>query len=212
MKKVLPECLFDAEKLLQQSINQSLISNSHKFSSVNLLFQNLRLNPIIYRLFEYLKNKNLEPYILYGDEGSAALAKRDYPNLVEFIFSYNKFEKNISSLINQKIVIAVSPQPYDFEQFKNICESFEGKIIMFNGKLEDTAVGIGNVGRERRKEFIFSWEKIFWLQPLNKGAILKLYDSKWEFFTLGQDGYTHNNSFDKKPDEETILESIRSSK
>ncbi|WP_320664489.1 DUF1995 family protein [Prochlorococcus sp. MIT 1223] len=209
MKRLLPECLFEAENLLHHSIIQSITNNSHKYFSVNLLFQNLRLNPIIYRLFEYLKNRNIEAYILYADEGSTALAKRDFPNLVESIFSYNRFEKDLPTLTNKNVVIAVSPQPYDFEQFKKICESFEGKIIMFNGKLEDTAVGIGNVGRERRKDFIFSWEKIFWLQPLSNGAIMKLYGAKWELFALDEDGYRYNNSFENKPDEETILESIQ---
>ena len=75
---------------------------------------------------------------------------------------------------------------------------------MINGKLEETAIGVGYVGRERRINFIRSWNNIFWIQPLQKGAIYKKYPGKWNIFRYQVDGYVHCKSYDSKPDADTI--------
>ena len=209
MKSQLPSDLFQAEILLKESLFISIENQNYKFSSINLLFDNLRLNPILLRLVEELSLKRINFYLIWADEGATALAKRDIPNFSNNIYSYSRFIKDIDNLNQENILIAIKPEPYDFDQFKQICDIYEGKIFMINGRLEDLAVGIGNLGRERRKEFISLWKTIFWLQPLNKGAIMKLNKGKWQLFRLDSDGYRYCDSFDIKPDDETILESFR---
>ena len=69
------------------------------------------------------------------------------------------------------ILVAVSPQHYDYEEFEALCKNVNCKVIMINGKLDDAAVGIGSVARERRKAFVSKWVNIYWLEPLVNGAL-----------------------------------------
>ena len=50
---------------------------------------------------------------------------------------------------------------------------------MVNGKLDDASVGIGSVARERRKAFISKWDNIYWLEPLEKGALMHSHGDNW---------------------------------
>ena len=209
MSHILPTDLFQAEKLLYTSITRSLIDSKTNRIAANLLFPNIRLNPILKRLCTELFNKFDSLILLWPDEGGAALAKRDMPEFSHNIYSFNKFLK--ADLDNISLVLSVAPNHYDFDQFKSICGTYHGTVLMLNGKLEDIAIGIGNVGRERRKTFIRSWSYIYWLQPLTNGAIMKLYDTKWILFRLDQDGYRYSDSFDIKPDEDMITESLLNS-
>mgnify|MGYP003327609913 CR=1 FL=1 len=72
---------------------------------------------------------------------------------------------------------------------------------MYNGKLEDTAVGIGSVGRDRRSNFIKSWKTAYYLEPINQGALLFDYDNNWQLFSYSELGYVFVKSFEQKPDE-----------
>ena len=208
MKYLLPEKLSDAELLLHKSITLALKKSTNKLISTNILFNNIRLNPIINRLYKSLLMSNYNSYLIWPDAGATALAKRDMQDIADNIFSYREFGKISDFNEDNKLLIAISPQPYDYDEFQEICSKYLGPILMFNGKLEDTAVGIGTIGRERRKDFIYSWHQIFWLQPLSKGAIMKEYNKKWILFKLYQEGYKFCAEFNDRPDEESITEAL----
>ena len=205
---ILPATLFDAESDLFNSLKISLSENRHTKLIINLKFENLRLLPIVYRLFNNLKSIDQKPILLWADAGAAALAKRDMPDITNFIYSYNDFQKYLPISDGSELLIAVNPHPFDFDEFKNICDQFIGQIIMINGKLEDMAVGIGTVGRDRRKDFINLWQIIYWLQPLSRGALLKLNKREWYLYKLIENKYIFCDSFENKPDEESILLSL----
>ena len=205
----LPERLLDAEQLLQDSIVRILSKTSNPLISSSLLFNNLRLNPIIARLQKALSNHGYSSYLLWADAGATALAKRDMPDITDSIYSYGEFINTINDSDPENIILAISPQPFDYDQFQRICSLFKGRIIMINGKLEDTAVGIGTVGRERRKDFLYSWKLAFWLQPLDRGALLKEFENDWLLFRLDKEGYRFCDSFIDRPDDETIILSLQ---
>tara|TARA_Y100001968_G_scaffold325854_1_gene367843 strand:- start:1409 stop:2044 length:636 start_codon:yes stop_codon:yes gene_type:complete len=210
MKFELPNKLSDAEHLLHKSIEKVLQKSSSKLISANLVFNNIRINPMVYRLYKYLKDIEYQCYLVWPDAGGAALAKRDMPDIAKNIFSYSDFIKLINFKENKTLLIAISPQPSDYIEFQKICTSYQGNILMFNGKLEDSAIGIGTIGRERRKEFIYSWKQVFWLQPLTNGAIMKEYNENWILFKLYEQGYKFCTKFENKPDEETINTALQS--
>ena len=205
---ILPSTLLIAEENILESIKDYIESDLIFKLSITLRFENLRLNPIAYRLNQNLTRINKNSILLWADAGGSALAKRDMPDLTDKIYSYNDFLSSIKTIDTSNTLIAVSPQPFDFDEFKSICDQYEGKIIMLNGKLEDMAVGIGTVGRERRKEFIYSWKTVYYLQPLSRGALLKESNSRWNLFKKIDSGYVFCESFENKPDEETILLSL----
>lgn len=208
MTNELPKDLKEAENDLYDSIvsylNKSDLIKS--FLSVNLKFEGLRINPIITRLSEKIEKAGHDNILLWADAGGAALAKRDIPNHSNNIFTYKEFLSRTE--LHGKTILAITPQPYDIEEFERLCFTNQNSIIMFNGKLEDPIVGIGSVGREMRKRFSDKWKSIYYLQPLNGGALLKKYPNDWELYKSESNGYTFINTFPERPDDETILLSL----
>ena len=148
MTKKLPSDLNEAETNVYESIQCYLSGKSDQsFLSINLKFEGLRLNPIIFRLSNKLTEIQYDNILLWADAGGAALAKRDNPELSNKIYTFKEFI-NSSDLINSVLLVS-SPQPYDIELFEQVCSHANSTVIMVNGKLEDPIVGIGSVGREK---------------------------------------------------------------
>ena len=204
MTNNLPADLEEAEINVYDSIQSYLLSNSDQsFLSINLKFEGLRLNPIIFRLSNKLTKIKYENILLWADAGGAALAKRDNPELANKIYTFKEFI-NSSDLINS-ILLVCSPQPYDIEMFEQVCSHAKSTVIMLNGKLEDPIVGIGSVGREMRKRFAEKWQVVYFVQPLSLGALSKKFPNDWDLFKLESNGYSFVKSFEKRPDDETII-------
>ena len=204
MKNQLPSDLREAELNVYESIKSYFLSNSEQsFLSINLKFEGLRINPIIFRLSNKLTEIKFDNILLWADAGGAALAKRDKPELANKIFTFKEI-LNTTELINSLLLVC-SPQPYDIEIFEQVCSHTNSTVIMINGKLEDPIVGIGRVGREMRKRFAEKWEVLYFVQPLSMGALLKRFPNNWELFKLSSNGYSFVRSFDKRPDDETII-------
>ena len=204
MTNNLPADLEEAEVNVYDSIQSYFLSNSDQsFLSINLKFEGLRLNPIIFRLSNKLTSIQYENILLWADAGGAALAKRDNPELANKIYTFKEFI-NSSDLINS-ILLVCSPQPYDIEMFEQVCSHAKSTVIMLNGKLEDPIVGIGSVGREMRKRFAEKWQVVYFVQPLSLGALSKKFPNDWDLFKLETNGYSFVKSFEKRPDDETII-------
>ena len=205
MTNELPKNLKEAENDLYDSVvsylNKSDLIKS--FLSVNLKLEGLRIHPIINRLSDKIKQAGHDNILLWADAGGAALAKRDIPNHSNNIFTYKEYLSN--SEPDDRTILAISPQPYDIEEFEKLCTLNSSSVIMFNGKLEDPIVGIGSVGRGMRKRFSDKWNSVYYLQPLNGGALLKKYPNDWELYKSESKGYSFINTFPKRPDDETIL-------
>ena len=204
MTSKLPSDLNEAERNVYESIQSYFLSNSDQsFLSINIKFEGLRINPIISRLSNKLTEIQYDNILLWADAGGAALAKRDNPELANKIFTFKEFI-NSSDLINS-VLLVCSPQPYDIEMFEQVCSHANSTVIMLNGKLEDPIVGIGSVGREMRKRFAEKWQVVYFVQPLSMGALLKKFPNNWQLFKLSPNGYSFVKSFDKRPDDETII-------
>jgi hypothetical protein len=204
MTNNLPADLEEAEINVYDSIQSYFLSNSDQsFLSINLKFEGLRLNPIIFRLSNKLTKIKYENILLWADAGGAALAKRDNPELANKIYTFKEFI-NSSDLVNS-ILLVCSPQPYDIEMFEQVCSHAKSTVIMLNGKLEDPIVGIGSVGREMRKRFAEKWQVVYFVQPLSLGALSKKFPNDWDLFKLESNGYSFVKSFEKRPDDETII-------
>ena len=201
---MLPSDLKEAESNVYESVQSYFLSNSEQsFLSINLKFDGLRLNPIIFRLSNKLTEIKYDNILLWADAGGAALAKRDNPELATKIFTFKEFIN--STDLSNSILLVCSPQPYDIEMFEQVCSHTKSNVIMINGKLEDPIVGIGSVGREMRKRFAKKWKVLYFVQPLSMGALLKRYPNDWELFKLNNNGYSFVKSFINRPDDETII-------
>ncbi len=204
MNLALPSDLKEAEEQLFNSLEKNLDSKDNSRFSVSLRFEGLKVEPLVIRLANKLNEKGIETILAFSDFGSAALNKRDHPNLSKNIFTYKDIINSNQILNSTSTLIAVAPQPYNYEEFYQLSTTYNSKQIMFNGKLEDAAVGIGSVGRDRRAKFIKSWKVAYWLEPIQKGAILYDYYNNWQLYAYSSEGYKFIHSFESRPDDTLI--------
>ena len=199
----LPEDLNKALSDMEKAVLANIHSEENRFT-IELKFEGIKFNNIGIRLYKLL-SKNNNTFITYADQGAAALAQRDFYEIKEKIYTFKSFTD--SSQINNvdSVLISMLPQPYDFDSFEPMCENFKGKHYSLNPKFEDSNIGIGNVIRERRKNFVKTWNNIYYLQPLNKSALMHIYPNNWSLFKEINAKYIFVKDFEKKPDNETIF-------
>jgi hypothetical protein len=138
--------------------------------------------------------------MVWPDAGAAALARRDAEDLKDVILDFNQLKRSEGDSPDTRLFLAVNPSPADYEEFQALCENHAGAVLMLNGRLEDAAVGIGSVARERRKGFVASWQQAYWLQPLEGGALMRCFPDDWHLYRLDPDGYRQLEVLPERPD------------
>ncbi len=199
---ILPKDLKTVEELLVNSIYSVLSKQEIYRFSISLKFEGIKLQSIISRIVPYLDKYNLT--IATSDEGSKALMKRDNPLISSLFYSMKDIINQPNIINNSDLLITISPQPYDYDLFEKLSQICLIPHCIINPKLEDTAIGLGNISRTTRKDFVNSWIPSFWLQPLTNAALMKVYPDKWHLFNYTQTGYIFLRSFDSKPTLEDI--------
>ena len=201
---VLPHDLNKAIDDMEKSVIYNLNSQNSRLI-VEFKFEGIKFNRIAFKLFDILNKNNYDVYLTYSDPGAVALAQRDFKEIKDRIFTFKSFTNSPHITDNNSILISILPQPYDFDTFEPMCENFVGKHISINPKFEDANIGIGNVIRERRKNFVKTWENIYFIQPLNNGALMHISPDNWALFKEKNSKYYFVKDFDSKPDNETIF-------
>ena len=206
--KILPKDLYEAELLAYHSLIKSLEDSKNNRKSFNYKFEGIKIMPLALRLISKFIEANISTIFIWPDTGSTALAKNQITVNYQNLFSYKEFQSNNLSKVSDCLLVAITPKYFDYELFEQISLEYKGPILSINPKLEEPNVGIGSVARKRRKEFISSWENTFWIEPLEKGALMRIYPQDWTFFKYYTEGYRYQNSFSRKPTSEEIFESM----
>jgi len=200
---VLPKDLNKAIEDMEKSVLNSLESDNSRLI-IEFKFEGIKFNRISFKLFNLLA-KNYSVYLTYSDPGAVALAQRDYKEIKDKIFTFKSFTNSTHISESNAILISMLPQPYDFDSFEPMCENFLGRHISINPKFEDANIGIGTVIRERRKSFVKTWTNIYFIQPLNNGALMHISPNNWALFKEKENKYYFVKDFESKPDNETIF-------
>jgi len=198
---MLPADLRSAEAQTLAALLAALQSRKSGRWSIEWRFEGLRLLAPVLRLLSDLTQQGVPTLLLFSDAGGAALARRDAPDLAERIVDYRQLEQRENS---DGVLLAVAPTAADYEAFERLCERHSGSVVMVNGRLEDAAVGIGSVARERRRGFVATWTSAYALIPLDGGALRQATPGPWELYRSDVDGYRAVATFEQRPDGETI--------
>ncbi|MEX1323513.1 MAG: DUF1995 family protein, partial [Synechococcaceae cyanobacterium] len=145
-----------------------------------------------------------------------ALAKRDDPDLAERIGDFRGQQRRSADAADGDgagdgagdLLLAVAPAMPDYEAFEQLCATHPGPVAMLNGRLEDAAVGIGSVARERRRGFVAEWQAAYFLQPLAGSALRRAYPGEWELYRQDSDGFRLAARFEQRPDAEAQAEAL----
>ena len=201
----LPADLATAEAELLTALESALGSNSKGRWTLELRFEGLRLAPVALRLQRQLDQPDRRCRLLFADAGASALAKRDAPDQADAITSVSDCNRG-EMPADSTVLICVKPGPPDYDDVERLCEQFAGPVVLLNGRLEDAAVGIGSVARERRRGFMAQWQSAYTLQPLNAAALRHAHPNDWQIFRLDPDGYRLAGSQESKPAPEELDE------
>jgi hypothetical protein len=139
---------------------------------------------------------------LFPDAGACALAKRDAPELAPLFSDFRGHMRVQSDGPSRGVLLAIGPSQADYDDFESVCGQHLGAVVVINGALEDAAVGIGSVARQRRRGFLSQWQAAYSLIPLDGSALRRAFPESWELYRQDEDGYRLVETFDQKPDAE----------
>ncbi|MCU0530019.1 MAG: DUF1995 family protein [Cyanobium sp. Prado107] len=217
---MLPADLREAENQALTALLEALPSAARGHWSVDWRFEGLRLLPVVLRLSRSLLEAGRSPRIVFPDAGACALARRDAPDLAERIADFRSQQRRSAeaagsdsdadgdAAASPELLLAVAPALPDYEEFEQLCAAHTGPVAMVNGRLEDAAVGIGSVARERRRGFVAEWQAAYFLQPLEGSALRRAYPGGWELYRQDADGFRLVAHFDQKPDAEAQAQAL----
>jgi hypothetical protein len=200
----LPADLVQAEAMTLASLKQALSDRQQRRWTVTWRFEGLRLLQPALRLAKALETAGHEVVLGWPDAGSTALAQRESPELAAYCFALKDLMLPSDPEIAARMLLVIGPQPSDYEMVEQICNNWQGAVVLLNGKLEDAGVGIGSVARGRRKGFLSIWRSAFHLEPLAEGALLQTEKEMWHLFKADPDGYRFLGTMPSKPDAEAI--------
>lgn len=208
---MLPADLRAAEAQALEALIQALKAEPRGRWTVEWRFEGLRLLPVALRLLGSLQERVPETNgqrLLFTDAGAAALAQRDAPDLAAQIASLRDQKRLQSDGRSSGLLLAVSPSQAEYDDFEQICGQHDGPVVALNPSLEDAAVGIGSVARERRRGFLSTWASAYLVQPLDQAALRHAHPDGWEVYRQDPDGYRFVTRFETRPDQESLAQAL----
>lgn len=212
---MLPADLRAAEDQALGALQAALAAKADGRWTLEWRFEGLRVLPVALRLLENLSDASqagqppaAQPRLLFPDAGATALAQRELPVLAGAIASFRDQKRLQSDGPTHGLLLACAPSQAEYDDFEQLCSQHRGPVVMLNGSLEDAAVGIGSVARQRRRGFLATWQSAYALVPLERAALRRAYPGPWELYREGPDGYAPVGSFENRPDSEQQAEAL----
>ncbi len=210
---MLPADLRSAEAQALEALLAALPSQARGRWSVDWRFEGLRLLPVALRLAAALQAAGQPLRLIFADAGAAALARRDAPELAGQIADFRgqmRLAEQAEAGESPALLLAVAPSAPDYADFEQLCAAHVGAVVMLNGSLEDAAVGIGSVARERRRGFLSQWQPAYGVQPLDGAALRFAFPGPWELYRQDPDGFRLAATFEQRPDLEMQMAALNS--
>jgi hypothetical protein len=209
---MLPADLRTAEAEALEAVQAALAAGSTGLWTVEFRFEGLRIMPVALRLLAALTPRHTGLRLLFADAGATALAKRDAPDQASQLASLSDLMRlQQADGGSDGILMLVAPTPADYEEVEQVCAQHRGVVVMINGRLEDAAVGIGTVARDRRRGFLSGWQSAYALIPTADGALRRAYPEPWQLYRRDPDGYRAVTTFEQRPDAEQQAEALSAS-
>ena len=206
---MLPPDLRSAEAETLTAVRSALAAEPRGRWTVEWRFEGLRLLAPALRLAgDLLTETGRGGRLLFADEGAAALARRESEILAPRIASYGDERRRQGEAGGEGLLLLVAPSQAEYDLVEALCGAHRGAVLLLNPNLEDAAVGIGSVARQRRKGFLSTWQPAYALLPDAESALRRAHPGEWELYRLDPDGYRLVRSFERRPDGESRAEAL----
>jgi hypothetical protein len=207
---MLPADLRTAETEALEAAAAALAEGSRGLWTMEFRFEGLRIMPVALRLLAGLSPRHPDLRLLFPDAGATALAKRDAPDQAAQLTSLGDLQRlQQADGGSDGTLLLVAPTPADYDDVERVCSQHRGVVLMLNGRLEDAAIGIGTVARERRRGFLAGWRSAYALIPTADGALRLAHPGPWELYRRDPDGYRPVTTFDSRPDAEQQADALQ---
>ncbi len=213
---MLPPDLRSAEAETLTAVRSALAAEPRGRWTVEWRFEGLRLLAPALRLAgDLLTETGRGGRLLFADEGAAALARRESEILAPRIASFGDERRRQGDGrgdggegSGEGLLLLVAPSQAEYDLVEALCGAHRGAVLLLNPNLEDAAVGIGSVARQRRKGFLSTWQTAYALQPDAESTLRRAHPGEWELYRLDPDGYRLVRSFERRPDGESRAEAL----
>jgi hypothetical protein len=206
---MLPPDLRSAEAETLTAVRSALAAEPRGRWTVEWRFEGLRLLAPALRLAgDLLTETGRGGRLLFADEGAAALARRESEILAPRIASFGDERRRQGEAGGEGLLLMVAPSQAEYDLVEALCGAHRGAVLLLNPNLEDAAVGIGSVARQRRKGFLSTWQTAYALLPDAESALRRAHPGEWELYRLDPDGYRLVRSFERRPDGESRAEAL----
>lgn len=218
---MLPPDLRSAEAETLTAVRSALAAEPRGRWTVEWRFEGLRLLAPALRLAgDLLTETGRGGRLLFADEGAAALARRESEILAPRIASFGDERRRQGEAGGEGggegsgegggdgLLLLVAPSQAEYDLVEALCGAHRGAVLLLNPNLEDAAVGIGSVARQRRKGFLATWQTAYALLPDAESALRRAHPGEWELYRLDPDGYRLVRSFERRPDGESRAEAL----
>lgn len=218
---MLPPDLRSAEAETLTAVRSALAAEPRGRWTVEWRFEGLRLLAPALRLAgDLLTEAGRGGRLLFADEGAAALARRESEILAPRIASFGDQRRRQGEAGGEAggegggedggdgLLVLVAPSQAEYDLVEALCAAHRGAVLLLNPNLEDAAVGIGSVARQRRKGFLSTWQTAYALLPDAESALRRAHPGEWELYRLDPDGYRLVRSFERRPDGESRAEAL----
>ena len=214
---MLPPDLRSAEAETLTAVRSALAAEPRGRWTVEWRFEGLRLLAPALRLAgNLLTEAGRGGRLLFADEGAAALARRESEILAPRIASFGDERRRQGEAGSEGggegggegLLLLVAPSQAEYDLVEALCGAHRGAVLLLNPNLEDAAVGIGSVARQRRKGFLSTWQTAYALLPDAESALRRAHPGEWELYRLDPDGYRLVRSFERRPDGESRAEAL----
>jgi hypothetical protein len=218
---MLPPDLRSAEAETLTAVRSALAAEPRGRWTVEWRFEGLRLLAPALRLAgDLLTEAGRGGRLLFADEGAAALARRESEILAPRIASFGDERRRQGEAGGEGggegsgegggdgLLLLVAPSQAEYDLVEALCGAHRGAVLLLNPNLEDAAVGIGSVARQRRKGFLSTWQTAYALLPDAESALRRAHPGEWELYRLDPDGYRLVRSFERRPDGESRAEAL----
>jgi hypothetical protein len=210
---MLPPDLRSAEAETLTAVRSALAAEPRGRWTVEWRFEGLRLLAPALRLAgDLLTETGRGGRLLFADEGAAALARRESEILAPRIASFGDERRRQGEAGgeggSEGLLLLVAPSQTEYDLVEALCGAHRGAVLLLNPNLEDAAVGIGSVARQRRKGFLSTWQTAYALLPDAESALRRAHPGEWELYRLDPDGYRLVRSFERRPDGESRAEAL----
>jgi len=174
----LPDSLEDATAQAITALGHALDAGIARII-LDLRFDELKPLPIAYAISEYLSQRYETWQALFADAGMAALAKRDWAQTDWSLRGINEGRRAVRP--EDQAFLLVAPSAVEVDQLEKLLAlAGDRPFIMFNPRLESAEIGIGLSARRLRERFINTFTSVYYLQPLDQGALWRCYPQNWQ--------------------------------